>query len=66
LQGEIRRALPQAECHFVLISPEGAAADGWEPLKIDDPAQEPWTGDEQLWDAGLATLGHRVLGAADR
>ena len=60
LRGEIRRALPLADCHFLLISPDGAAVDGWEPLKIDDPAQEPWTGDQGLWDSALATLGHRV------
>jgi hypothetical protein len=51
---------PRAEARFLLISPSGAAAEGWTPLAIDDPRAEPWTGTPQIWDAALARLGLRL------
>jgi hypothetical protein len=51
---------PRAQAQFLLISPQGAQADGWVPLKIDDPRAEPWTGTPEIWDAALAGLGFRL------
>ena len=41
---------------------------GWRSLKIDDPADPPWSGDPGIWDPALASLGVRlrpVAGAPD-
>jgi hypothetical protein len=75
LLGELREAAlahaARADARFLLISPGGAAADGWIPLRIDDPRSEPWTGTPQIWDTALAGLGFRLQrppgwGKADR
>ena len=50
---------PKAEASFLLISPSGVEAEGWRPLRIDDPLKEPWMGTPAIWDAALATLGYR-------
>jgi hypothetical protein len=64
LLAELREAAlahaPRAQASFLLISPGGAAADGWIPLRIDDPRAEPWTGTPQIWDAALGGLGFRL------
>ncbi len=51
---------PKAEARFLLISPQGAQAEGWIPLAIDDPRAEPWTGTPAIWDAALGSLGFRL------
>jgi hypothetical protein len=69
LLSELREAVlahaPRAESRFLLISPSGAAAEGWIPLQIDDPTVEPWTGAPQIWDAALDGLGFRLQRPAD-
>ena len=60
----LRRAViarvPRARPAFVLISRTGMPAEGWIPLKIDDPSKEPWSGDAPLWDEALSSLGARL------
>ena len=64
LLGQLREAAlaraPRAESQFLLISPQDVRADGWTPLKIDDPRAEPWTGTPEIWDAALDGLGFRL------
>jgi len=50
---------PKAQSRFLLISPKGVQAPGWDALRIDDPVREPWTGTPAIWDAALAKLGAR-------
>lgn len=61
---ELRRAViarvPRARPEFVLISRTGIAAEGWIPLKIDDPSTERWSGDPVVWDTALSTLGFHL------
>ncbi len=49
---------PEARSSFLLISPSGVEATGWRSLKIDDPVKEPWTGDPEIWDPALGSLGY--------
>ena len=42
---------------FLLISRNGVEVEGWTPLRIDDPVEEPWTGTPAIWDAALSGLG---------
>ena len=50
---------PRAEASFLLISPSGVEAEGWRPLRIDDPLKEPWQGTPAIWDGALSSLGYR-------
>jgi len=49
---------PKAQASFLLISASAVEAEGWRPLRIDDPLKEPWQGTPEIWDAALATLGY--------
>jgi hypothetical protein len=54
----LRRRLPLARRGFILVSPAGFAPPGWGPVVIDDPLNDPWSGDPKLWDPALAALGY--------
>ena len=56
LKRAIRERLPNAKSSFVLISSNGLAIQGWRPLTIDDAAEEPWTGNDELWRGALSSL----------
>jgi hypothetical protein len=65
LKHEVRRRLPLPKCAFLLISRDGLKAQGWRSVTIDDPTEEPWTGDAAIWDAALAALDYRLQPASD-
>ncbi len=46
---------------FLLISPQGVAAEGWMPLRINDPDPAPWSGNPQIWNDALASLGFSLV-----
>ena len=54
------RRLGRARLRFLLISPTGVEAPGWNSLKIDDRTQD-WQGDAALWDEALDRLGFTLV-----
>ena len=60
LRQAVIKRVPRADPEFLLISSTGVSAEGWIPLKIDDPSKEPWSGDAVVWDTALSTLGFRL------
>lgn len=59
LRQAVLERTPRAQSRFVLISREGTPAEGWIPVRINDPVVAPWTGTPALWDEALARLGFR-------
>ncbi len=61
---ELRQAaldrVAAATCTFLLISRSGVTAPGWVPLAVDDPIDEPWSGDPVKWDPAFASLDFRL------
>ncbi len=51
---------PLAQCNFLLISSTGIKAPRWTSLSINDPLEEPWSGDPEIWDSALASLGYTL------
>lgn len=62
LREAVLRRTPRAETAFLAITPQPAALEDWQSLTIDDPKPNPWQGDAAVWDAALASLGHRRVG----
>ena len=58
-QAALERTRRASETRFLLVSPSGVGAPGWQALRIEDPVKEPWTGTPAIWDTALATLDHR-------